>query len=185
MINRRYSLLHHQMDTDCRHPNQFILYQNFTTRGRSAHQVGRGGGDFLILVTLPSQTSYGVSMIHSTGRVLPRGYEYAIELRPVHRFSSIYRRPRLIIKSAPMATIINNVVTGERLLVPDCSPTGSGSCDQHANRDSNPTPALFYNLGLSVMIDAQISGNPDRNRHDHPNGNTYNLTVAPAVDVFL
>jgi hypothetical protein len=97
---------------------------------------------------------------------------------PVHRFVIDLSAAPINIKSAPMATIINNVVTGSASSYPIVAQLAQGLATSTLT-GTQPTPALFYNLGLSVMIDAQISETLTETGTTTQTGNTYNFTVAP------
>jgi prepilin-type N-terminal cleavage/methylation domain-containing protein len=179
MINRDIRSFTTQMDTDAVTANLFVLYQNFTTRVDPPIRSG-GVGDFLILVyTDPSQTSYGVSMITQLVGYYREVTNTQLNYGPVHRFVIDLSAAPINIKSAPMATIVNNVVTGSASSYPIVTQLAQGLATSTLT-GTQPTPALFYNFGNnSVMIDAQISESLTEVGTTSQTGNTYNFTVSP------
>jgi len=179
MINHDIRSFTTQMDTEAVTANTFVLYQNFATRVDPSIKSG-GVGDFLILIyTDPSQTKYGVSMITQLVGYYREVTNTQLNYGPVHRFSIDLSATPIDITSLPMATIINNNVTGAASSYPIVTQLAQGLATS-TQTGTQPTPALFYNFGnISVMIDAQISESLTEVGTTSQTGNTYNFTVSP------
>lgn len=183
LINRDIRTFTSQMDTDAVTANFFCLYPDFNTRSSGSPAadaaVADGQvGDFLVLVyTDPSLTSAGVSMITRLVGYYREVTNTTLNTGPVHRFDITLGTP-VNVKSAPMYTIVNNVVTGSAASYPIVTQLAQGLATNTSG--AAVTPALFYNRqNRSVMIDTQISESLTERGTTSQTGNTYNFTVSP------
>ena len=186
MINRDIRSFTTQMDTDAVTANMFVLYKDFNTRSSGSPAVDAAladgqAGDFLVLIyTDPAQTSNGVSMITELVGYYREVTNTTLNSGPVHRFDIKLTPANYVdIKSAPMFTILNNLVTGSISSYPIVTQLAQGLAISTSGTPT-VTPALFYNFGnRSVMIDTQIAESLTETGTTSQTGNTYNFTVSP------
>jgi prepilin-type N-terminal cleavage/methylation domain-containing protein len=187
MINRDIRSFTSQIDTDAVTANFFCLYPDFNTRTTVSGSITSDGsvadgqvGDFLVLIyTDPAQTGYGVSMITELVGYYREVTDTARNSGPVHRFDIKLSPSQYIdVRSAPMYTILGNLVTGTASSYPIVTQLAQGLATNTSG--TAVTPALFYNFkNRSVMIDTQISESLTERGTTSRTGNTYNFTVSP------